>query len=122
MTTAAEAPPAWLVAYREQQAGPTPTPAPKARRALATPTLKPYTAGPARAESQGFSLPKQWPYDGCVHREPVYDTDHRPPRVVRRVGWRDCLRCRQHYFSEDIVAQRMCAGCRANSDRFVGRV
>lgn len=117
MTAATEPPPAWLVAYREQQAGPTPPAAPKVCRAHATPTPKPYTAGLARAESQGFSLPKQWPSDGCVRREPVYDTDHRPPRVVRHVGWRSCLRCQQDYFSQDVVAQRLCASCRYDGNR-----
>lgn len=70
-----------------------------------------------RVAPQGFAYPVPWPDDGGVRREPVLDTDHVPPLVVRRVGWSRCLRCRRPFFSEDVVKLRLCGGeyggCRA---------
>lgn len=37
--------------------------------------------------------PEPWPFDGGKRREAVLDHDHWPPRVVRKVGWRVCLKC-----------------------------
>jgi len=56
----------------------------------------------------GFSEPDPWAYDGGVRREQVLDCDHRPPRVVRIVGWRTCLKCSSPFWSEDVRGQRMC--------------
>lgn len=72
--------------------------------------------------STGFAEPRPWEFDGCVRREPVLDTDHTPPRVVRRVGWHRCLRCRQPFWSEDVARLRLCTGrsgtgCRVGEDR-----
>lgn len=111
--------PAWLSAWREQRVAPVPLPTPE-------PTPVRRTA-PKRVHShtdpQGFAQPRQWPYDGGRRRESVLDYDHSPPRVVRRVGWSKCLRCRQPFFSEDVVRLRLCAGqegCRTDEDRFAG--
>ncbi|MBS1832583.1 MAG: hypothetical protein JST65_07720 [Acidobacteria bacterium] len=60
--------------------------------------------------SHGFVEPQPWAYDGGVRREPVLDVDHNPPRVVRRVGWRKCMACAKPFFSEDVVALRLCNG------------
>ena len=71
--------------------------------------------------SKGFSEPDRWAFDQCKRREPVLDHDHNPPRVVRRVGWQRCLRCRQPFWSEDVVGLRLCAagtGCREHNERF----
>jgi hypothetical protein len=71
--------------------------------------------------SKGFSEPQPWEFDGCARREPVLDHDHHPPRVVRRVGWQRCMRCREPFWSEDVVRLRLCSaghGCRENEDRF----
>ena len=72
--------------------------------------------------AKGFIEPQPWPFDGCVRREPVLDADHNPPRVVRRVGWHRCLRCREPFWSEDVARLRLCTrknsdGCRSGEDR-----
>ena len=59
-----------------------------------------------------------WLYDGGARREPVLDTDHNPPLVVRKVGWCRCLRCRKPFFSQNVAAQRLCVLCRGDSDRY----
>ena len=49
------------------------------------------------------------------------DTDRNPPRVVRRVGWSRCIACGSPFFSEDVVALRLCDGptsCRDPHDRY----
>lgn len=72
---------------------------------------------------QGFVEPKQWPRDDGTRREPVLDADHSPPRVVRYVGWRNCIRCGELFWSEDTTRMRMCPGsaitpgCRTRGDR-----
>ena len=63
--------------------------------------------------ASGFIEPKPWDNDGGVRREPVIDTDHRPPRVVRFVGWRSCMCCRRPFWSEDTKQLRMCGGCKS---------
>lgn len=121
--------PAWLSAWHEargtqpptqqvQRAAPAPPPAPAAApRRAAPPPFPPQV----HHLSRGFSVPRPWEYDGCVRREPVLDHDYHPPRVVRRVGWRVCMRCRTPFFSEDVIRLRLCGdgmGCRDNEDRF----
>lgn len=67
----------------------------------------------------GMACPDPWPYDGCVRREPVLDLDLH--RVIRKVGWHHCLKCRGPFFSEDVVRNRLCDGsygCRELEDRF----
>ncbi len=122
--------PAWLVAYRRGETAP---PAP------AQPPLQPQAApaqglgggegrSPAVAPAQprpnefGFSEPRleAWPFDGGKRREPVLDHDQSPPRVVRRVGWRVCLRCGSPFWSTDVTAIRLCHGCKQPSDRRAG--
>lgn len=107
--------PAWLVAYRERQghhepAQPKPRPKPvhRARTSRNSPIV-----------SQGFQEPAAWPWDGGLRREAVLDLDCNPPRIVRRVGWHNCLRCRRSFFSHDVVRQRLCASCRGDADRFL---
>lgn len=72
--------------------------------------------------SRGFTEPTPWKFDECVRREAVLDHDHHPPRVVRRVGWQRCMRCRKPFWSEDVIRLRLCAGaigdCRGDEDRF----
>lgn len=60
----------------------------------------------------GFQEPDPWPFDQCQRREKVLDHDHRPPRVVRTVGWNLCLRCRAPFFSADVRGIRMCPRCK----------
>lgn len=60
----------------------------------------------------GFDEPQPWAWDGGKRRESVLDTDHMPPRIVRRVGWRVCMRCGAPFFSEDVVKIRMCPDCK----------
>jgi hypothetical protein len=60
----------------------------------------------------GFDEPQPWAWDGGKRREAVLDTDHMPPRIVRRVGWRVCMRCSTPFFSDDVVKIRMCPDCK----------
>lgn len=70
----------------------------------------------------GIIEPNPWAFDNCIRREPVLDIDLDPPRVVRKVGWHRCLRCRKPFFSEDVQRLRLCNessfGCRTDEDRF----
>ena len=63
-----------------------------------------------QADRHGFVEPDSWAFDGCKRREPVVDVDFKPPRIVRRVGWRFCLTCREPFWAEDVVRQRLCSG------------
>ncbi len=118
----ADGAPAWLLAWREQQrqqpASPVPPSAP-------TPTYAPRDtfSFPAKegVDWQGMIVPKRWDYDGCVRREAVLDADASPPRVVRKIGWQRCLKCRRPFFSEDVLRLRLCSGadgCRGDEDRY----
>ncbi len=100
--------PEWLALWREQQRVSAPA------QPVATPsTPEPRTTARTRgAGALGFVEPKEWPWDGGTRREPVLDTDHNPPRVVRHVGWRSCLRCRRPFFSPDVTRVRMCTPCK----------
>lgn len=72
------------------------------------------------ADLQGFIEPARWDYDGCKRREPVKDADY-PYRVVRKIGWQRCLKCRRPFFSEDVLRLRLCSGadgCREDEDRY----
>lgn len=74
---------------------------------------------------QGFTEPQPWSFDGCVRREPVLDHDFIPPRIVRRVGWQRCIRCRRPFWSEDVIRLRLCSGstppgCRGEDARYSG--
>lgn len=64
----------------------------------------------------GFQEPEPWPFDGCKRREPVLDLDRNPPRVVRSVGWRICIRCSSPFWSVDTVRVRLCNSCKGVSD------
>jgi len=73
-----------------------------------------------QAAAIGIIEPDPWPFDGCKRREPVMDEDH-PGRVVRKVGWHRCLKCRRPFFSEDVLRLRLCSGaqgCRGDEDRY----
>jgi hypothetical protein len=91
--------------------------APK-RPKVHSPKLSPVPTGaigltlPPEADSLGFEMPRPWDWDGGVRRAPVLDHDHFPPRIVRMVGWRVCLRCSVPYWSDDVVKLRLCHGCR----------
>lgn len=117
--------PAWLAAYRENPAAAVPqrekrvrqrpTPPKQGKRAVAALKAASHRGG----NSYGFIEPERWPFDECVRRESVLDTDHNPPRVVRNVGWQRCIVCRSPFFSEDVVALRLCDGatsCRNPKD------
>lgn len=65
-----------------------------------------------RPDIYGFCVPEPWPWDGGLRREPVLDMAHNPPRVVRFVGWRVCMKCRAPFWSKDVVALRLCLACK----------
>lgn len=119
----ADGEPAWLLAWREQERQPRPAPAPPAAPTKPKPAHAPRDtfAFPVRegADWQGMIIPKAWDFDGCVRREAVIDGDAN--RVVRKVGWHRCLKCRRPFFSEDVLRLRLCSGaqgCRGDEDRF----
>lgn len=116
--SAAEPVPAWLSAWRQRQAGQAPAQVPSTPAPRPTPPPALRSLPLSRGEAQGFSEPRQWDYDGGVRREAVLDTDHRPPRIVRRVGWHSCLRCSRPFFSQDVAGQRLCGDCRVDGDRY----
>jgi hypothetical protein len=70
------------------------------------------SASARASKNLGFIEPERWAYDGGLRREPVLDIDHIPARIVRRVGWRNCMTCTGPFFSEDIVCQRLCINCK----------
>jgi hypothetical protein len=110
--------PAWLLAWQDEQ---------RQRQPASPPAAPPPT--PARVPETfrkealiGISEPLPWEYDLCVRREPVLDTTFTPTRVVRKVGWHHCLKCRRPFFSEDVVRLRLCSGsvgCREDEDRYL---
>jgi len=126
MTAAAERP-AWLVAWQERNGAPAPAQAAATPLPRPTPVpsplnqhvVKPRAVPFSRKEGQGFSEPRQWPFDGGVRREAIIDHDLTPPRVIRRIGWHKCMRCRRPFFSQDVIKHRLCFECRADADRYV---
>lgn len=116
----ADSEPAWLVAWRHQQSQPAPAPEPPSPKPKLTYAPKDTFAFLARegADMLGMIEPKRWDFDGCLRREPVLDADSRPPRVVRKIGWHRCLKCRRPFFSEDVIRLRMCEPCRGQEDRY----
>ncbi|MBQ1499211.1 MAG: hypothetical protein IIZ38_12930 [Sphingomonas sp.] len=113
----ADGDPAWLVAWRDRDRQPAPSPPAKVY------APKDTFSFPAKegADWQGMIVPKRWEFDGCLRREPVVDADASPPRVVRKMGWHRCLKCRRPFFSEDVLRLRLCdgaQGCREDEDRF----
>lgn len=58
--------------------------------------------------------PKQWPLaEDDRRREPVLDHNFRPPRVVRLVGYRKCMCCRNSFWSGDVARVRICDYCKS---------
>lgn len=118
----ADVEPVWLLAWRGEHDQQPPEPEQRNPRGAGRPRLTPPI--PTGADLQGMIEPKRWDYDGCVRREQVLDADVRPPRVVRRMGWQRCLKCRRPFFSEDVLRLRLCTaghgttGCREHDDRF----
>lgn len=56
--------------------------------------------------------PQPWNFDGDVKRRaPVIDPHDN--RVIRHVGYRRCLSCAKHFWSEDVVRQRICPICKS---------
>lgn len=60
--------------------------------------------------------PSQWPDDGGMRRADVLDPNFDPPRLVRRVGWRPCMRCGRSHFSPDVQRLRLCSPCKGQAD------
>lgn len=71
---------------------------------------------------EGFTPdPDKWPDDGGAQRVPIYDHIFGQARLVRRVGWTQCLspqsRERAHrFFSPDVQRVRMCPVCKQALD------
>jgi hypothetical protein len=113
--------PPWLTAWREGRVAPPQLPAQREAqpRRHATGGKRRLAAVAAanrpKPNWHGFIEPEPWEYDGGTRREPVLDYDCAPPRVVRKVGWRSCMACGSPFFSEDVIALRLCdgpTGCR----------
>lgn len=136
VTTPAEPAPDWLVAWREKQAAQAPqaltqpartnapesAPAAPLAPALPAPAAKQLGTANRPTSGDGFARPARWAFDGGKRREPVYDLDCQPPRVVRKVGWHRCLKCGSPFWSKDVMRLRLCGtaetGCRGDEDRF----
>lgn len=102
MTPDTEPVPEWLAQWRVTQLDPKPPTEAKP---------KPRKRKP-KPKNKGFIEPKPWDCDGGSRREPVLDTDHTPPLVVRYVGWQRCLVCQSPFFSEDVTRLRLCVRCK----------
>lgn len=94
--------PSWLANWQSQ-----PTNHHSGPRVAPKPAAQPEPAKP-KANFQGFIIPERWPCDNGTRREPVMDMDTDPPRIVRYVGWKKCMRCGKWFFSEDVTRLRMC--------------
>lgn len=55
--------------------------------------------------------PAHWPFNGYSLRKSVLDPSFEPHRLVRRIGWRPCLRCKRPHFSDDVSRIRLCSRC-----------
>lgn len=101
----------------KREANPKPRTAPAQRAQAPAPKLvyptgrPPYSHAP-QLLGHDLEEPEPWAWDGGKRREQVLDHNFRPPRVVRSVGWRCCMMCSKAYFSQDVIGQRMCDGCR----------
>jgi hypothetical protein len=61
--------------------------------------------------------PVSWPDDGGAKRLPLYDRNVSPPRLMRKVGWVNCLGryaslTPHRIFSPDVIKVRMCDRCK----------
>lgn len=114
--SSAEIVPPWLAAYRERGLAP-PAQREQPPRQGGSRTAKPVSAVAAaqrpKGNGYGFIEPLPWPYDSGTRREAVLDIDHNPPRIVRQVGWRDCMCCRKPFWSDDTRHVRICEPCKA---------
>lgn len=62
-----------------------------------------------KREGKAIPQPHKWPDDGGKKREPVYDHNFDPPRLVRICGWRHCMANPKHVFwSPDVSRVRIC--------------
>lgn len=113
----------WLVAWKAARGLPlqaaAPPLQPRQRASQGGSRRNPHTRATAAARTAneaGFIVPVRWPNDGGVRREPVLDADHTPPRVVRSVGWRTCIKCGSPFFSDDVIRLRLCDGAEGCRD------
>lgn len=121
----ADGEPAWLLAWRgrepQRDAAPAPPPPAPPPEPAKQERHKPGPLTPLRMRGQlaliGIMEPSPWDFDGCVRREPVVEVLC-ANRVVRKVGWHRCLKCRRPFWSEDVLRLRMCSYCRGDEDRF----
>ena len=96
----------WMAGWKPQPTNHRTAPAPEPERVKANP--------------YGFIEPQRWPQDGGLRREPVVDVEL--GRVVRYVGWRNCMRCGHPFWSDDVQRLRLCTpqpnrnGCRNRQD------
>lgn len=103
----------------KREATPKPRTAP-AQRVQAPKAAKAKPAGDmVWSQPLGHDLeePEPWAWDGGKRREQVLDHNFRPPRVVRQVGWRCCLKCEASFFSKDVTRLRMCGGCKTEGPK-----
>jgi hypothetical protein len=59
--------------------------------------------------------PPPWDDDSGAQRVRIYDHNFSPPRLVRKVGWVNCLGYgeRHRFLSPDVAKVRLCAKCKA---------
>jgi len=77
---------------------------------------------PSRYLDTTFSPePPWWPDDGGAKRVPIYDHNGLTPRLVRKVGWVNCLgrislRQPHRWLSPDVAKVRCCPRCASSND------
>jgi hypothetical protein len=71
-------------------------------------------------QEEGFTPdPIIWSDDGGAKRVPIYDHNFGQSRLVRRVGWTNCLGrgARHRIFSYDVTRERICSSCKGSQAR-----
>ena len=63
------------------------------------------------SEGRDIIEPAQW-HQRDDMRGRVLDHNYDPPRVVRYVGWRPCIRCGRKFCSSDVAEVRICIACK----------
>lgn len=56
--------------------------------------------------------PRRWRFDGdIIAKTPVVDPLCSPPKVIRYVGYRSCLKCERPFWTEAVGRIRCCSYC-----------
>lgn len=73
-------------------------------------------AGQREVLGRDIFEPHSWRDDGGKRVEAIVDPNwliDGKPRVIRRIGWRNCMCCKGRMFSRDLHKVRMCDACKS---------